>query len=169
MDDVVEDVCRDTEDDADDADEALEEGEIRAWAEEPSGTNAAENGRKGKEIGDPRRPTIAEIEEHEGSNHCPYRNWCGVCVRARAKDMDHRADAMAERGLNEYSFDCCSLGDEFGCKLTTLVGKERKLGCVMATAVPTTGSIGRFSIDNILEFVEEVGDSSAQIIIKSDQ
>ena len=39
----------------------------------------------------------------------------------------------------------------------------------MATAVPTKGSTGRFSIDKILEFVEEVGDTSAQIIIKSDQ
>ena len=69
------------EHDADDADEALEEGEIRAWAEEPCRANAAEDGRKVKEIGDPRRPTIAEIEEHERSNHCPYHNWCGVCVR----------------------------------------------------------------------------------------
>ena len=39
----------------------------------------------------------------------------------------------------------------------------------MATAVPIKGSTGRFSVDKILEFVEEVGDSSSQIIIKSDQ
>ena len=88
---------------------------------------------------------------------------------ARGKDLDHRADAREERGLSEYSFDYCFPGDEFGCRLTTLVGKERQTGCVMATAIPTKGSTGRFSIDKVLEFVEEVGDSSAQIIIKSDQ
>ena len=134
VDDFVEDG---SEGNAEEMDDSLEEGEIRAWAEEPCRTNAAEDGRKVKEIGDPRRPTFAEIEEHERSNHCPYRNWCGVCVRARGKDMDHRADAMEERGLSEYSFDYCFPGDEFGCKLTTLVGKERKTGCVFATAVPT--------------------------------
>ena len=156
-------------DSEEEAEDALEEGEIRGWAEEPSRARAAEDGRRVKAIGDPRRPTEAEVEEHERGNHCPYRNWCGVCVRARGKDMDHRADAMEARGLSEYSFDYCFLGDEFGCKLTTLVGKERKTGCVMATAVPTKSSTGRFSIDKILDFVDEVGDSAAQIIIKSDQ
>ena len=39
----------------------------------------------------------------------------------------------------------------------------------MALAVPTKGSTGLLSIDKVLEFVEEVGDSCAQIIVKSDQ
>ena len=54
-----------------------------------------------------------------------------------------------------------------GCKLTTLVGKERKTGCVFATAVPTKGSTGRFSVDKILEFVEEVGDAGGSGAIHS--
>ena len=66
-------------------DEVLEDGEIRAWAEEPSRAEAAEDARRVKQIGDPRQPTEADVEEHERSNHCPYRNWCGVCVMARAK------------------------------------------------------------------------------------
>ena len=134
-------------------DDSLEEGEIRAKVEEPSRARAAEAGRKVKVLGDPRQPTEADVEEHDRSNHCPYRNWCGICVRARGKDMDHRADTREERGLSEYSFDYCFPGDEFGCRLTTLVGRERKTGCVMATAVPTKGSTGRFSIDMVLEFV----------------
>ena len=88
-------------DDAAEAEEALEEEEIRTWAEEPSRTDAARDGRRVKVLGDPRQPTEAEVEEHEQSNHCPYRNWCGICVRARGKDMDHRADAREERGLSE--------------------------------------------------------------------
>ena len=43
--------------------------------------------------------------------------------------MDHRADAGKERGLSEYSFDYCFPGDEFGYKLTALIGRERKTGC----------------------------------------
>ena len=82
VDDFVEE---DGDDHSSEMDDSLEEGEIRAWAEEPCRTNAAEDGRKVKEIGDPSRPTIAETEEHERSNHCSYRNWCGVCVRARGK------------------------------------------------------------------------------------
>ena len=117
----MEEVGGDIGDEADDVEEALEEGEIRAKVEEPYRAKAAEDGRKVKVINDPRQPTQAEVEEHERTNHCPYRNWCGICVRARGKDMDHRADAREERGLSEYSFDYCFPGDEFGCRLTRLV------------------------------------------------
>ena len=89
----LEDVRGDTEDAADDMEEVLEDGEIWAWAEEPSRAEAGRDGRRVKVLGDPRQPTEAEVEEHERCNHCPYRNWCGICVRARGKDIDHRADA----------------------------------------------------------------------------
>ena len=107
---------------------------------------------------DPRRPTQKEVEEHERT-HLPYRNWCAVCVKAKGKDMDHRRDAGKERGLSEYSFDCCFPGDELGCKLTVLAGKERVTGTYAATAVPTKGSTGQFTIDKRMEAVEEVGDT----------
>ena len=136
--------------------EEPEEGEIRGQTEEMERMEAERTEREVKTMGDPRRPTMKEVEEHRRRNHCPYRNWCGVCVRARGRDMDHRADAGKERGLSEYSFDYCFPGDEFGCKLTALIGRERKTGCVMATAIPTKGSTGRFTIDKILEMIEEV-------------
>ena len=44
-----------------------------------------------KELADPRRPTEKEVREHEVT-HFPYRNWCEVCVRAKGKDADHRAE-----------------------------------------------------------------------------
>ena len=85
------------------------------------------------------------------------------------KDLDHRADAGKERGLNEYSFDYCFPGDEFGSKLTTLVGRERTTGLEMATSVPMKGSTRRLTIDKILEFIDENGYTAAQIIVKTDQ
>ena len=84
------------DDGADEVEEALEEGEIRAWAEEPSRAEAARDGRRVKVLGDLMRPTESEVEDHERSNHCPYRNWCGICVRARGTDMDHQADARED-------------------------------------------------------------------------
>ena len=57
-----------------------------------------------------------------------------------------------------------------GYKLTILVGKERSTGMLMATAVPSKGSSGRFMIDKAIEFIEECGSAKCDnIIVKTDQ
>ena len=117
---------------------------------------------------DPRLPTVEERREHE-LTHIPYRNWCPHCIRGRGKDLDHRKGIDEERGLSEYSFDYCFPGDEFGFKLTILVGKERNTGMSMATAVPVKGSSGKFSAQKIMELIQECGDGATDIIVKSDQ
>ena len=71
--------------------------------------------------------------------------------------------------MSGYSFDYCFPGDEFGYKLTVLVGTERLTGMKFATAVPTKGSSGKFAVDKALEFLAEVGDMDGQVIIKNDQ
>ena len=121
-----------------------------------------------KELADPRRPSSKEVEKHRRT-HVPYRNWCNICVRAKGRDWDHRREVGKERGLSEYSFDYCFPGDELGYKLTVLVGRERVTGASFATAVPTKGSTGRFTIEKMIEFVEELGDGSQQIVVKTDQ
>ena len=73
----------------------LEEGEIRGCGEVPDRVEA-ERGRQLKEVVDPRRPSTAEVEAHWRGNHGSYRNWCPICVKARGKDLDHRADAGEE-------------------------------------------------------------------------
>ena len=83
--------------------------------------------------------------------------------------MDHRKDSGKERGLSEYSFDYAFPGDEYGCKMVTLVGRERATGTVMATAVPTKGTTGRFEVDKMEEMIEEVGDTNVAMIVKTDQ
>ena len=50
-----------------------------------------------------------------------------------------------------------------------MVGKERVTGSVFATAVPTKGSSGMFVVDKAVEFVEDTGDSSNVILLKTDQ
>ena len=59
--------------------------------------------------------------------------------------------------MSEYSFDYCFPGDELGCKLTILVGRERVTGMNIATVVPMKGSMGRFVVDKALELIDEVG------------
>jgi hypothetical protein len=129
-------------------------------------------GEKGDEcvrmVADPRMPTEKEVERHR-LTHLPYRNWCPVCVAAKGKDLDHRKDVKEPRGLPEFSFDYCFPGDEFGFRLTILVGRERATGMTFATVVPEKGSKGKFVADKCLEFFVECGCRSGDIILKSDQ
>mgnify|MGYP001254926542 CR=1 FL=1 len=126
------------------------------------------DGREVKRLGGPRRPTEMEVEDHERT-HLPFRNWCSHCVKGKGKDLDHRKSIEEERGLSEYSFDYCFPGDEFGFKITVLVGREHGTGMTMGAVVPTKGSSGRYSAEKIMEFMEECGDGGMDVIIKSDQ
>ena len=121
-----------------------------------------------KRILDPLKPSEKEVENHNRT-HMPYRNWCPHCVRAKGKDMDHRKAVDGERGLPEYSFDCCFPGDELGYKLTVLVGRERGTGMSMAAVLPSKGSTGKFAADKVMEFLAECGSQSGDIIVKTDQ
>ena len=62
---------------------------IRGEGEEPGREGAGEE-REVKKLTDPRRPSEAEVEEHRRKNHLPYRNWCGICIKAKGKEMEHR-------------------------------------------------------------------------------
>ena len=124
----------------------VEVGEPRG--EEVERIRAVKDERRVKELVDPRRPTEKEVEEHE-RNHLPYRNWCGVSVRGKGRDDDHRKAVGQERGLSEYSFDYCFPGDELGCKLTVLVGRERTTGTYSAAAVPMKGSMGYYTVEKV--------------------
>ena len=94
---------------------------------------------------------------------------CGVCVRATGKDLNHNRDARDERDLSEYSFDYCFPGDELGFKWVVLVGKERRMGTWMASAIPDKGGMGHFGRDKCLEFINENGDGQRDVIVKVDQ
>ena len=71
------------------------------------------------------RPSAEEIKKHNVT-HLPFRNWCPICVAARARDDPHvRLDDDRERGP-EVHYDYCFLRNEAGEKcLTTLVCRDR--------------------------------------------
>ena len=71
--------------------------------------------------------------------------------------------------MSEHCFDYCFPGDEFGYRMTVLVGVERLTGMKFATSVPTKGRSGKLAVDRALEIIAEVGDIDGQIIIRNDQ
>ena len=122
-----------------------------------------------RKLNDPSLPSPEEIKTHCLQGHIPYRSWCHICVRAQGRDRTHVGDKGGERNLPEYSWDYCFPGDEFGNKLTILVGKERKSKAWMAAVVPEKGARGRYATDKCLEFIAENGDAQGNIIVKTDQ
>ena len=147
----------------------VDEGmEGQAQRAEAGRIGAEEGGRFIKRLVDPRLPTEEEVEHHK-LTHLPYRNWCPACVKAKGKDLDHRGEVDEERKLSESCFEYCFPGNEFGYKMTVLVGVERLTGMKFATSVPTKGSSGKFAVDRALELIAEVGDTDGQIVIKNDQ
>ena len=54
----------------------------------------AEKEQKVQKLTDPRRPTQAEVDDHNRT-HLPYRNWCPHCVQGKGKDLDHRKSTVA--------------------------------------------------------------------------
>ena len=155
------------EDEGDDEEERVQSEVIQVDEEvERRGVEADE--RPVQKLLDPRKPSQSEVESHN-LTHLPYRNWCPICVRCRGRDLDHRKAVEEERGVSEYAFDYCFLGDELGFKLVVLVGRERTTGMYFATVVPTKGSIGRFAVDKALDYVSELGDRNSRIIIKRSQ
>ena len=63
-----------------------------------------------KALPDPRKPTPAEVREHE-LTHLPYRSWCRHCVRGKGKNAPHRElQAEQEHEIPHVSADYCFFG-----------------------------------------------------------
>lgn len=150
------------------ADEAEEQEETLQLEEDVERHAGIVDKRLVRKMVDPRKPTAEEVKEHD-LTHIPYRNWCPICVRCKGKDLDHRKSAEEDRGVSEYAFDYCFPGDEFGFKLVVLAGREKATGMYFATAVPTKGSIGRFAVDKVIDYMDELGDRNGRVIVKTDQ
>ena len=151
------------------SDDEAEGEDMALKVDEPPQRHGAEReGQAIRRLIDPRLPSQAERDLHE-LTHLPYRNWCPVCVRCRGRDLDHRRAVEDERGASEYAFDYCFPGDECDFKLVVLVGREKVTGAYFATAVPRKGSTGRFAVDKALDYIHDIGDRGARIVIKTDQ
>jgi hypothetical protein len=87
----------------------------------------------------------------------------------KGRDLDRRKCIREDRGLPEFSFDYCFLGEELGYRLAILAGRERTTGMTFATMVLEKASKGKFVADRCLDFFVECGFRTGDITIKSDQ
>lgn len=124
--------------------------------------------RKVRKLVDPLLPSEEEVKNH-CLTHVPFQNWCPHCVRGRGKEMDHKRVFKDERGLDEFHFDYCFPGDEFGFKIAVLVGVESYTGVKLSLTVPRKGSTGDYAALNVTEYINECGNQDADIIIKTDR
>ena len=83
--------------------------------------------------------------------------------------MHHRRQPHTERGVDEFHLDYCFPGDEFGFKLTVLVGVERYTGMKLASVVPTKGATGMFAARRVVELMNECGNRDTHVIVRTDQ
>jgi len=72
------------------------EGDVIHGGDEPEKVRGFEQTGVLRKLIDPRLPTQREVDEHN-LTHLPYRNWCPVCVKAKGKDLDHRAAVDKDR------------------------------------------------------------------------
>ena len=83
-----------------DGEEEEDDDEVLKFDEEVEKKAAVVDGRCVRKLADPRRPSQAEVDEHE-LTHIPYRNWCAVCVCvcgavARTLTTESRSMKIAE-------------------------------------------------------------------------
>ena len=90
-----------------------------------------EEGQKAKGVTQPRKPSQAEIDEHE-LTHIPCRNWCIHCVKGRGVCDAHRTKGSGEKeNGDEDAMITWSLDYAFLTQDDDLVGRK-----VMETMEP---------------------------------
>ncbi len=101
------------ENDPKDINQPSEEPEVHAEPD-PFECSPCGLGREPWSLRSPMRPCQEDVERHY-LTHLPYRNWCPVCVRAKAKEDAHRRTAESpedKSGLPIVSLDYAVINDE---------------------------------------------------------
>ncbi len=109
-------------------------------------------------------PTSHEIVLHDLS-HLPYRNWCPICVKAKAKEDPHRRKADGygeENGLPIISLDYELLEE----KMTMLVAKDNATGCVLSYDCICKGPNDEWVVKQLIKDIETWG--RKDICLKTD-
>ena len=133
-------------------------------------------GRIPKTLRSPIKPSAEAIELHY-NNHLPYRNWCPICVKAKAREDAHRRGANVEDaddkdGLPTVGMDYNSLDEniyeveEEKSKLKTIVVKDEATGEMFQHHVEVKGVGDEWLMKRLVKDFEELG--RRDMILKSD-
>ena len=129
-----------------------------------------------KTLTSPVKPSAEAVALHY-TTHLPYRNWCPVCVRAKAIEDAHKRganepDEEDEGGVPEVAIDYNAL-DEFldvveeaNSKLKTLVLKDDPSGSMFQHKIDVKGAGDEWLMKRICKDLEELG--RRDTILKSD-
>ena len=109
-------------------------------------------------------PSPAEVDKH-CATHLPYRNWCPICVKAKAKEDAHR---RANEGLGEKTgYPVISMDYAFmENKITALVVKDDATGGVLTYDCESRGPVGVWVLKQLVRDLEDWG--RRDIHIKTD-
>ena len=109
-------------------------------------------------------PTSAERAAHDVA-HLPYRNWCPVCVRAKAREdahWRHQDGHDEEHGLPVISIDYELLEE----KVTMLVAKDDQSGSVLCYDCVCKGPTDEWLVKQFVADIDSWG--RKDICLKSD-
>ena len=112
----------------------------------------------------PCSPTQEEIDLHD-LTHLPYRNWCPVCVKAKAREdghFRHKDGHDEEYGLPVISMDYELLEE----KITLIVAKDEVSGSVLAYDCVCKGPTDEWVIKQIIKDLDTWG--RRDVCIKTD-
>ena len=100
-------------------------------------------------------PSPAEVARH-CATHLPYRSWCPICVRAKAKEDPHR---RAVEGLDEKTgYPVISMDYAFlENKVTTLIVKDDATGSVLAYDCLSKGTGDAWVLKQLARDLEDWG------------
>ena len=138
----------------------MEDGECENGSDEEVGGEV----RRPARMMNPERPSQREVDEHE-LTHLPYRSWCAICVKGKAKEQAHKR-VKREDGMNEVHMDYMFMGpkDVAGETLPCLVVKDLGTKMVMAAAVPRK-STGGYIAARAVAFLQEIGYHVRDVVV----
>ena len=126
-------------------------------------------GRRPKVKKNPKLPSESEVEEHYATNHVPFRNWCKVCIMAKAVNSGHRKlKSEEEQLITTVSMDygCMVPEEESDGYMPILVMHDRESGKINANIVPTK-EVNPYSVKKVAQNICLLG--YTKIILKCDE
>ena len=100
-------------------------------------------------------PSKEEYEKH-CLNPLPYRNWCPVCVQAKARNPQHYRIPNS-RGIPVFSIDYMFLKGKESLSFPVLVITESESGGIWAIPVRRKGNYSDYVSHRIASVIERVG------------
>ncbi len=107
----------------------------------------------------PVKPSAKEVAEHE-LTHCPYRNWCDVCVSAMGReDPHHRQEEVEEGALPVVGSDYDKYGEEERAEnhITSIVLKDSDTGMIKGHVTEVKGPKDEWIIKRCCKDIEGMG------------